>query len=130
MEEVLRFGCKGKLSPRFIGSYWILKRVGPIAYQLELPSKLDRIHDIFHVLMLRRYRFDLSHVVTVEEIEVRPDLTFKEKPVQILDRDVKVLRKKSIQLVKALARSMEFALPFGCKGGMQGRQSSGMGALT
>ncbi len=74
----------------------------PVAYQLELPPALDRIHDMFHVSMLRRYRSDPTHIVPVEEIEVRPDLTFEEKPVQILDHEVKVLRRKSISLVKVL----------------------------
>ncbi|KAK5845898.1 hypothetical protein PVK06_002141 [Gossypium arboreum] len=101
-KKILRFGKKGKLSPRFIGPYRVLKRVGPVAYQLELPPELDRIHDVFHVSMLRRYRSDPTHVVPVAEIEVRTDLTFKEEPVQILDRDVKVLRRKSVPLVKVL----------------------------
>ncbi|KAG8502945.1 hypothetical protein CXB51_000734 [Gossypium anomalum] len=68
-KKVLRFGHKRKLSPRFIGLYRILKRVGPVADQLELPSKLDRIHEVFHVSMLRRYRSDPTHIVPVEEIE-------------------------------------------------------------
>ncbi|XP_012448853.2 uncharacterized protein LOC105772052 [Gossypium raimondii] len=105
MEKVLRFGCKGKLSPRFIGPYHILKRMGPIAYQLELPPKLDRIHDVFHVSMLKCYRSDPTHIVPVEEIDVRLDLTFEEEPVQILDREVKVLRRNSILLVKILWRN-------------------------
>ncbi|KAG8485806.1 hypothetical protein CXB51_019154 [Gossypium anomalum] len=104
-KKILRFGRKGKLSPRFIRPYSILKHVGPVAYQLELPPELDRIHDMFYVSMLRRYRSNPMHVISVEEIEVRPDLTFKEELVQILERDVKVLRKKSIHLVKVLWRN-------------------------
>ncbi|XP_016722212.1 uncharacterized protein [Gossypium hirsutum] len=84
-KKVLRFGHKGKLSSRFIRSYWILKRMGSIAYLLELPPKLNCIPDIFHALMLRGYWSDPSHVVPVEEIEVRPDLNFEEEPVQILN---------------------------------------------
>ncbi|KAA3487483.1 DNA/RNA polymerase superfamily protein [Gossypium australe] len=98
----LRFGWKGKLSPRFIGPYRVLKRVGPVAYQLELPLELRQIHDVFHVSMLRRYHSDPSYRVLVEEIEVRPDLSFKEEPVQILDKDVKVVRRKTVPLVKVL----------------------------
>ncbi|XP_012477579.1 uncharacterized protein LOC105793200 [Gossypium raimondii] len=101
-KKILRFGQKGKLIPRFIGPYRILKRVGPVAYKLELPSELDWIHDVFHVSMLRCYHSDPTHIVSIEEIEVRPNLTFEEEPVQILDREVKVLRKKSIPLVKVL----------------------------
>ncbi|XP_052888016.1 uncharacterized protein LOC128296625 [Gossypium arboreum] len=73
--------------------------------KFELPPKLEWIHDVFYVSMLRRYRSDPIHVVPVEEIEVRPDLTFEEEPVQILDQDVKVLRRKSIPLVKVLWRN-------------------------
>ncbi|XP_016714699.1 uncharacterized protein [Gossypium hirsutum] len=67
--------------------------------KLKLPPELDRIHNVFHVSMLRQYQSDLSRVIFVEEIEVRPDLTFKEDSVQILDRDIKVLRKKSNPLM-------------------------------
>ncbi|KAA3473145.1 Retrovirus-related Pol polyprotein from transposon 17.6 [Gossypium australe] len=101
-KKILRFGRKGMLSLRFIGPYQIVKRVGPVTYQLELPPELNHIHNIFHVSMLRRYRSDPSHVVPVEEIEVRLNLNFEEEPVQILDRDVKVLRRKSVPLVKVL----------------------------
>ncbi|KAG8503263.1 hypothetical protein CXB51_001214 [Gossypium anomalum] len=104
-KKILRFGKKGKLSPRFIEPYRVLKRVGLVAYQLELPPELDRIHDVFHVSMLRRYRFDPAHVVLVVEIEVQPDLKFEEKLVQILDQAVKVLRRKSVPLVKVLWRN-------------------------
>ncbi|KAK5812746.1 hypothetical protein PVK06_028185 [Gossypium arboreum] len=103
--KILRFSKKGKLSPRFIGPYRVLKRVGPVAYQLEFPPELDRIHDVFHVSMLRRYRADPAHVLPVAEIEVQTDLTFEEEPVQILARDVKVLRRKSVPLVKVLWRN-------------------------
>ncbi|XP_052874535.1 uncharacterized protein LOC128280426 [Gossypium arboreum] len=101
-KKVLRFGRKGKLSPRFIGPYRVVRRIRPVTYKLKLPPKLSQIHDVFHVSMLRRYRLDPSHVVAVEEIEVKPDLTFQEEPIEILGRDVKVLRRMSIPLVKVL----------------------------
>ncbi|XP_016740258.1 uncharacterized protein [Gossypium hirsutum] len=104
-KKVLRFGHKGKLTPRFIEPYRVLTRVWPVAYKFELPLELGRIDDIFHVSMLRRYRFDPSHVVPVEEIEIRLDLYFKVELVQILDREVKVLRRKTILLVKVLWRN-------------------------
>ncbi|XP_040939879.1 uncharacterized protein [Gossypium hirsutum] len=69
-KKVLRFGRKGKLSPRFIGPYQVVRQIGPVAYQLELPPNLSQIHDVFHVSMLRRYHSDPSHVVAVEEIEL------------------------------------------------------------
>lgn len=60
-------------------------------YRQELPPELNRIHDVFHVSMLRRYRSDPSHTVSIKEIKVQLDLTFEEEPVQILVQDVKVL---------------------------------------
>ncbi|XP_012453483.2 uncharacterized protein LOC105775517 [Gossypium raimondii] len=101
-KKVLRLGRKGKLSPKFIRSYQIMKLVGLVAYQLELPLELDCIDDVFHVSMLRRYQSDPSQVVSVKEIEVRSDLTFEEESVQILDHDIEVLREMSISLVKVL----------------------------
>ena len=66
--KVLRFGKKGKLSPRFIGPYENLEIVGPVAYRLALPPELAKLHDVFHVSMLRRYRSDESHVLHVQEV--------------------------------------------------------------
>ena len=56
--KVLRFGKKGKLSPRFIGLYEVLERIGPVAHQLALSPELAKLHDVLHVFMLRKYRFD------------------------------------------------------------------------
>ncbi|KAK8697934.1 hypothetical protein V6N13_114066 [Hibiscus sabdariffa] len=96
----MRFGRKGKLSLIFIGPYKIVERVGPVAYRLLLPPKLERIHDVFHVSMLRRYRSDPSHVMPVEEIDLNLDLSYDEEPVEILASDSKVLRGRTIELVK------------------------------
>ena len=104
-KKVMRFGKKGKLSPRFIGPYEVIEKVGPVAYKLALPTDLEKIHDVFHVFMLRRYRSDPSHVVSSETIELRPDLTYEEEPVEILAREVKELRNKKIPLVKVLWRN-------------------------
>ncbi len=98
----MRFGRKGKLSPHFIGLYEVLERVGPLVYRLALPLELERIHNVFHVSMLRRYRSDPSQVLPVEEIKVNPDLTYEEEPIEILAYDVKQLRNKQIPLVKVL----------------------------
>ncbi|KAE8701949.1 hypothetical protein F3Y22_tig00110503pilonHSYRG00256 [Hibiscus syriacus] len=103
--KVLRFGRKGKLNPSFIGPYEILKRLGPVAFQLALSSGMEKIHDVFHVSMLRKYRSDLSHIIAPEEIEVQSDMTYEEKPVQILAYEVKQLRNKAIPLVKVLWRN-------------------------
>ncbi|XP_060182215.1 uncharacterized protein LOC132611867 [Lycium barbarum] len=80
----------------------VLERVGPVAYKLALPPELDKIHNIFHVSMLRRYRSDPSHVLPVESIEVSPNMTYEEEPIQILAHETKELRNKKIPLVKVL----------------------------
>ena len=104
-KKVMRFGKKGKLNPRFIGPYEVIEKVGPLAYRLALPPELEKIHSVFRVSMLRRYRSDPSHIVSMETIELRPDLTYKEEPVEILAQKVKELRNKKIPLVKVLWRN-------------------------
>ncbi|KAL0327474.1 UNVERIFIED_CONTAM: Transposon Tf2-11 polyprotein [Sesamum angustifolium] len=96
----LRFGKQGKLSPRYIGPYEIIERIEPLAYQLALPSELSQIHDVFHVSMLRRYRYDPSHIICDLEIEIIEELTYVEEPTEILDRSVRKLRNKEIPMVK------------------------------
>ncbi|GMI98343.1 hypothetical protein HRI_003503600 [Hibiscus trionum] len=100
----MRFGRKGKLSPRYIGPYEVIERVGLVAYKLRLTQELEKIYNVFHVSMLRRYRSDPSHVIPVEEVELNPYLTYDEEPIEILDLDSKVLRGKTIELVKVLWR--------------------------
>ena len=101
----MRFGKKGKLSPRFIGPYEVIEKVGPVENRLSLPLELEKIHNVFHVSMLRTYRSDLSHVVSLEKIELRPNLTYEEEPVEILAQEVKELWNKQIILVKVLWRN-------------------------
>ena len=104
-KNVMRFGKKGKLSPRFIGPYEVIEKVGPLAYCLALPPELEKLHNVFHVTMLRRYRSDQSHVVSSETIKLRPDLTYEEEPVEILACEVKELRNKKITIVRVLWRN-------------------------
>ena len=72
---------------------------------MALPSNLEKIHNVFHILMLRWYRSDPSHVVSSKTIELRPDLTYEEEPIEILALEVKELRNKKISLVKVLWRN-------------------------
>ncbi|XP_060210606.1 uncharacterized protein LOC132637553 [Lycium barbarum] len=104
-KKIMRFGQKGKLSPRFIGLYEVFERVGPVAYKLALPPELDKIHNAFHVSILRRYRSDPSLVLPVKSIEVSPDLTYEEEPIQNFTHETKNLRNKKIPLVKVLWRN-------------------------
>ncbi|KAK2415814.1 hypothetical protein QL285_038265 [Trifolium repens] len=89
-----------KLCPRYIGPYQILRRVGPIAYQLALPRSMSGLHDVFHVSQLRKYIPDPFQAVELEHIDLQPDLTYQPDPVRIVDRDVKTLRNKKIPVVK------------------------------
>ncbi|XP_073152942.1 uncharacterized protein [Henckelia pumila] len=98
----VRFGKKGKLSPRFIGPYEILDKVGDLAYRLALPPALSGIHDVFHVSMLRKYEPDASHILRPDEAELDKTLSYFERPIQILDYKERNLRNKSIPLVKLI----------------------------
>ena len=82
---VVKFGKSRKLSPRFIGPFEILERVGIVAYRLALPPIMSSVYKVFHVSMLRKYTPDPAHVVDWGQIEVDTDGTFKEGPVCILD---------------------------------------------
>ena len=102
---MIRFGKQGKLSPRYIGPFEIVERIGPVAYRLDFPDELSRVHNVFHISMLRKYISDPSHVLETPKIELRDDLSYKERPVQILGREEKELRNKTISLVKVLWRN-------------------------
>ena len=79
------------MSPRYIGPFRILERIGPVAYRLELPRDLERIHDVFHVFMLRKYISDLSHVLKAPFVELKEDLSFEVQPVRIINQKLKEL---------------------------------------
>ena len=97
---VLRFEKSGKLSPRYIGPYDVIEKVGPLAYRLKMPAELSRLQDVFHVSMLRRYRADPSHAIQEPEVEISENMSYIEEPVEILDRMVRKLRSKEIPMVK------------------------------
>ncbi|KAL0546382.1 hypothetical protein IC582_016290 [Cucumis melo] len=105
MKGVLRFEMRGKLSPRFVGLFEILERISPVAYRLALPPSLSAVHDVFHVSMLRKYVSDPSHVVDYEPLEINENLSHTEQLVEVLAREVKMLRNREIPLVKALWRN-------------------------
>ena len=88
---VVRFGKRDKLSPRFVGPFEILERVGTVMYQLALPPSMSSVHEVFHVSMLWEYTPDPTHVVDWGQIEVDTDGTFKEGPVCISDSRDQVL---------------------------------------
>ncbi|GJR40524.1 retrotransposon protein, putative, ty3-gypsy subclass [Tanacetum coccineum] len=96
---VRRFGLKGKLSMRFIGPFKILDRVGEVSYRLALPPQLSHVHNVFHVSLLRGYNYHPYHVVQYPFDNIHEDLSFAEEPEAILDRQERVMRKKTIPLV-------------------------------
>lgn len=100
MKGVMRFGKRGKLSPRFLGPFEVLQCFGPAVYQLALPPSMAKIRDVFYVSMLRKYMADPSHILQHETIELNPKVQYEEQPIKILDRREKRLRNKMIPLVK------------------------------
>ncbi|KAH9671844.1 Endonuclease [Citrus sinensis] len=97
---VFRFGKKGKLSPRFIGPFEILGRISLVAYRIALPPSLSRLHNVFHVSVLRKYIADPLHVLDYQSIQINEDMSYEEQPIEIVDRNEQVLRNRVIPLVK------------------------------
>nr|GFA84988.1 putative reverse transcriptase domain-containing protein [Tanacetum cinerariifolium] len=90
---VIRFGKKGNLTPRYVGPFEILERVGPVAYRLRLSEELSSIHDTFHVSKLKKYLADANMHLPLDEIKVNKTLCFLDEPVEIIDREVKSLKR-------------------------------------
>ncbi|KAK4708523.1 hypothetical protein R3W88_029448 [Solanum pinnatisectum] len=101
----MRIGKKEKLSPRHVGLYQILKRVGKIAYELDFPNELASVHPVFHVSMLKKCISDPVSIIPLEGLGVDESLSYEEVLVEILDRQVKRLRNKKVASVKVLWRN-------------------------
>ncbi|KAC9475837.1 hypothetical protein E3N88_45766 [Mikania micrantha] len=97
---VVRFGAKGKLVPRYVGPFEITQRIGPVAYRLRLPDELSGVHDVFHVSNLKRCLADESLIILLEKVLVDEQLHFIEEPVEIMEREVKKLKRSRIPIVK------------------------------
>jgi hypothetical protein len=99
---IVRFSIKGKLSPRYIGPYLITARVGSIAYRLQLPESIARVHPVFHVSMLRKYIRDPELKIDADPIIIQQDLTIDAQPVRVLEFSERVMRNRTIKYVKIL----------------------------
>ncbi|GJS53366.1 putative reverse transcriptase domain-containing protein [Tanacetum coccineum] len=95
-------GSRAQLSPRFIGPFEILERIGEVSYRLALPPQLSHVHDVFHVSLLRGYHYHPLHVASYPFDQIQPDMSLSEEPESILDRQERVMRNKVIPFVKIL----------------------------
>nr|GFC96695.1 putative nucleotidyltransferase, ribonuclease H [Tanacetum cinerariifolium] len=111
--RVRHFGIKDKLSPRFIGPFEILDRVGEVSYRLALPPQLSHVHNVFHVDLLRGYKYHPLHVISYPLDQIRTDLSYVEEPEAILDRQDRVLRKKNIPSSRFFGGTIPSGKPLG-----------------
>ncbi|XP_071687268.1 uncharacterized protein [Rutidosis leptorrhynchoides] len=108
---VIRIGKRGKLSPRYVGPFEVIERIGPVAYRLKQPHEVIGIHNAFHVLNLMKCLSDENLVIPLEELSIDDKLHFVEEPVEVLDREVKKLKHSRIPIVKVrwnARRGLEF----------------------
>nr|GEZ79327.1 putative reverse transcriptase domain-containing protein [Tanacetum cinerariifolium] len=97
---VVRFGKRGKLNPRYVGPFKVLEMIGDVAYKLDLPEELSRVHNTFHVSNLKKCHADEPLAIPLDGVHFDDKLHFVEKPVEIVDREVKRLKRSRIPLVK------------------------------
>nr|GEV74640.1 putative reverse transcriptase domain-containing protein [Tanacetum cinerariifolium] len=97
---VVRFGKRGKLNPRYIGPFKVLAKVGTVAYRLELPEQLSRLHSTFHVSNLKKYLSDEPLAISLDEVHIDDKLCFVEELVEVMDREVKQLKQSHIPIIK------------------------------
>jgi hypothetical protein len=100
MRDTGRFKVKGKLAPRYVGSFKIVDRKGEVAYQLELPPQLSDVHDVFHVSQLNKCLRVLEEQPPMEDLDLGGDLTYNERPIKILDTAERVTHSKIIKMCK------------------------------
>nr|GFA76416.1 putative reverse transcriptase domain-containing protein [Tanacetum cinerariifolium] len=97
---VVRFGKRGKLNPRYVGPFRVLEKVRTVAYKLELPQELSRVHNTFHVSNLKKCYSDDPLTVSLDGLRIDDQLYFVKEPVEIMDREVKRLKRSRIPIIK------------------------------
>ncbi|GKD09481.1 hypothetical protein Tco_1189166, partial [Tanacetum coccineum] len=97
---VVRFGKQGKLNPRYVGPFKVLEKVGEVAYKLELPKELSKVHNTFHVSNLKKCYADEPLAVPLDGLHFDDKLQFVKEPIEIMNREVKRLKRSLIPLVK------------------------------
>ncbi|GJX75798.1 hypothetical protein Tco_0322609 [Tanacetum coccineum] len=102
---IIRFGKRGKLNPRYIRPFKILEQIGPVAYKLELPEELSNVHNTFNISNLKKCLSDESLIIPMKELQLDDKLNFVEEPVEIMDREVKRLKRSHIPIVKKVLRA-------------------------
>ncbi|GJZ30812.1 integrase, catalytic region, zinc finger, CCHC-type containing protein, partial [Tanacetum coccineum] len=107
---VVRFGKRGKLNPRYVGPFKVLEKVGEVAYKLELPEELSRVHNTFHVSNLKKCHADEPLAVPLDGLHLDDKLHFVEEPLEIVGREVKRLKRSRIPLVKVASDDLRDAL--------------------
>jgi hypothetical protein len=100
MKGVTQFGVKGKLAPRYVGPFPVLERCGLVAYKVQLPESLLAVHNVFHVSQLKKCLRVPEQVVDVLDVNLKPDLTYSEYPIRVLDQKDRVTRRKIIKFYK------------------------------
>jgi hypothetical protein len=100
MKGVNKFEVKGKLAPRYIGTFPILEQCGPVAYRLQLPETLSVVHNVFHVSQLKKCLWVPGRTIDVVDVVLEPDLTYSEHPIRVLDQKDRITRKRTLKFFK------------------------------
>jgi hypothetical protein len=100
MKGVSRFEVKGKLAPRYISTFPILERYGPVAYRLQLPETLSVVHNVFHVSQLKKCLQVPDRTVEITDVALELDLTYSEHPIRVLDQKDRITRRRTLKFYK------------------------------
>nr|GEW93952.1 putative reverse transcriptase domain-containing protein [Tanacetum cinerariifolium] len=105
--DMICFGKRGKLNPRYVEPFKVLEKIGKVAYKLEIPEELSRVHNTFHMSNLKKFHVDEPLAVPLDGLHFDDKLHFVEEPVEIMDREVKRLKRSRIPLVKVRCNSKQ-----------------------